>query len=521
MLFTSLEFIIFATFFVIAYYCAPKKIQWYVLLAASLMFYALLGRKRLIFILLSSISTWLAANVLGKMLATEKQALAEMKERASKAEKTFLKSKNKAKRQVVLWGFLAFNFGILFFFKFYGAASESLSFLPKINLLMPIGISFYTLQIVGYVIDVYNKKVQPEKSILKTILFTTFFPQIIEGPISRFSQLEPQLCASRSFDYNQFCLGLQRMLWGYFKKLIIADRLHIAVATVFDNYQNYHGFEIAVAAIFYTIQLYADFSGGIDIACGVGEVFGVHFVENFKRPFFSKSVSEFWRRWHITLGSWLRDYVFYPLTLSKPLAKFGKWCTKHLGKWAGKWLPAYLSLFVLWLCNGIWHGDGMQYIVFGLYHGTLIMLGMTFAPLLQKLYAALHLNTQSFFWKVICISRTFLLVCFGEMIFRAQSFSAAVQMAENLFAVWNPAILWNGTIVTWGLSIPELCVAFIAILVLFCVSYAGRTTSMCVWVRTRRTSLRWTILLGGIFSIVLFGIYGPSYDPTPFIYFQF
>ena len=521
MLFTSLEFIAFAAFFVAIYYLAPKKFQWHILLAASLMFYALLGRKRIVFILLSSINTWAAANMLGKMLFHEKQALTAMKETASKIERTAFKAKSKTKRRLVLWLFLAFNLGILFLFKFYGAASEVIAFLPKINLLMPIGISFYTLQITGYILDVYNGKATPEKNILKTMLFTTFFPQIIEGPISRFSQLEPQLCAQHNFDYERFCLGLQRMLWGYFKKLIIADRLHIAVATVFDHYENYFGFEIALAAVLYTLQLYADFSGGIDIACGVGEVFGIQFSENFKRPFFSKSISEFWRRWHITLGSWLRDYVFYPLTLSKPFAKFGKWCTKHLGKWAGKWLPAYLSLFVLWFCNGIWHGDGMQYIVFGLYHGTLIMIGMTFAPLLQKIYTAIHLNTKSVFWKITCIARTFLLVCFGEMIFRAQNLSAAVQMAKNLFSSWNPEILWNGSIVKWGLSIPELCVAFAAILILFCVSCAARSISVSEWVRTRKTPLRWTILLFGIFSIVLFGIYGPSYDPTPFIYFQF
>ncbi|MEG2287240.1 MAG: MBOAT family O-acyltransferase [Ruthenibacterium sp.] len=520
MLFTTLEFGLFLAVCVLAYYLLPKRFQWLLLLGFSLVFYAMLGKKYIAFVLFSGITTWMAAQWMGAQYAAQQAELAANPalDRAAKKE---LQKKYKSRSRIVLLLFLAANLGLLFCFKFYNMAAEQLAFLPQMRLLMPVGISFYTLQVLGYVIDVYHRKVKPEKSLLKTLLFTMFFPQIIEGPISRFDQLAPQLCAEHAFDYDRFVLGLERMLWGYFKKLVIADRLNILVTSIFEAYGRYEGFEIAIGAALYTIQLYADFSGGIDIACGVGELFGISYAENFKRPFFSKSISEFWRRWHITLGTWLRDYVFYPLTLSKPMAKLGKWSAKHFGKTAGKWLPACLSLLALWVCNGLWHGEGMQYIAFGLYHGCLVILGMAAAPLFDRISGLLHVNRQSQCFKIIQILRTFFLVCFGEMIFRSTSLTMAKDLTVRLFSKWNPWVLFGPFIQNLGLDTKELAVAAIAMLVLLCVSLASRKGSVRDWINRQELPIRWFILLGGIVSVVLFGVYGPGYDPTPFIYFKF
>lgn len=520
MLFTTLEFILFLAFFVTVYYVAPKKIQWLVLLGSSLLFYAGLGRRRIVIILGSAFVTWLCARVMDRLHALEKDALAQNASQ-DKAAKKILKTKFKHKRMLVLFVFLACNLGLLACFKFYNLAADTLAFLPQLALIMPVGISFYTLQITGYILDVYHKKYAAEKNLLKTVLFTTYFPQIIQGPINRFDALQPQLTAPHTFDYDAFVLGLLRMLWGYFKKLVIADRFAPVVQTLFSNSQQYAGFQIGLVVVLYTIQLYADFSGGIDIALGASELFGIRLPENFKRPFFSKSINEFWRRWHITLGAWLRDYVFYPVTLSKPLSKLGKFLKAHVGTWFAKWIPAYISLFILWFCSGVWHGEGAQYIVYGLYHGFLIMLGLTFEPLCEKWLAKCHIKSESQSLKLFRVGRTFALVCIGELIFRSGSVAQAFSMLKSMFSAFNPWVLFDGFVFTLGIDKPDFYVGLLGIAVLLCVSLANRKLSVRHWVASRELPLRWAVCLGAIFVVVVFGVYGPGYDAVPFIYFKF
>lgn len=524
MLFTSLEFIVFLAVMLAAYYLLPKRAQWLLLLCASLGFYFGLGRRRLLVILFSAGATWLAARILTALNAGEKEKLAALAtpgQKPSKAEKDAVKKGVRTQKRWVLAAFLVCTLGLLAVFKFYGMAAGTFPDLPQLKLLMPVGISFYTLQIVGYVLDVYNKKYAAEKSLLKTVLFTTYFPQIIQGPINRFDVLQPQLTGAHAFDYDTFVLGLLRMLWGYFKKLVIADRFAPVVAALFNASDSYAGFQIAFVVVLYTIQLYADFSGGIDIALGASELFGITLPENFKRPFFSKSISEFWRRWHITLGAWLRDYVFYPVTLSKPLAKLSKFLNQRAGRWFAKWIPSYIALFILWFCSGVWHGEGAQFIVYGLYHGTLIMLGLTFEPVFDKLCARIRLDrtTQSF--RVFQVARTFALVCVGELIFRSGSVSQAVSLLQSMFSAWNPWVLFDGFIFTLGIDKADFWVGMLAIGVLLCVSLVGRRISVREWVYRRELPIRWALCLGAILSVVVFGVYGPGYDPVPFIYFTF
>ncbi|MEG1104933.1 MAG: MBOAT family O-acyltransferase [Oscillospiraceae bacterium] len=522
MLFTSLKFAGFVALALLAYYCAPKRFQSGILLIASLVFYASFGKRYLVAVLASAVSVYFAANIIERIHIKEKAKLLYIGKDADKPAKQKIKKQHKALCRMVLCLCLLFNLGGLLFLKFYPLAQSMASdLLPKLNIILPVGISFYTLQVAGYLIDVYNKKVNAEKSVFKTILFTTYFPQIIEGPISRFDALAPAFAMEHHFDYDSFMQGLYRILWGAFKKLVLADRLSIFVIALFDNYTKYTGIVLAIGAVCYTVQLYADFSGGIDIALGVSRLFGIELSENFKRPFFSKSVSEFWRRWHITLGTWLRDYLFYPLTLSKTMAKFGKFLSLHVNKTVGKWVPAYISLLVLWLCNGVWHGAGGQYIAFGLYHGLLIMLGMALEPFTDKLHIALHIDKNKKPWPIFSIIRTFALVVIGEMIFRCNSGAIALDMIKRMFASAGMAAIADGALLKLGLSAAEWIVAIIAMLIVFMVSVYGRDKIVRERIYAASTSKRFAILLAGVLAVAIFGVYGGGYDPTPFIYFKF
>ena len=521
MLFTSLQFAVFVLVCVAVYYLLPGKWRWMALFCVNFVFYADFGRRRLFVLLVSALSVWLVALLLQKAANAETLCLKTEGAVFTKEEKKACKARFKRIRLTLTGLCVAFNLGLLLFFKFYPMAARTFGALPQFSLLVPVGISFYTLQVVSYVIDVYHKKIMPERNPLKMILFTMYFPQIIEGPISRFDALAPQLFAKNAFDYTNFTHGLQRILWGCFKKLVIADTLFVMVDTVFVYYDRYFGFEILLGAALYTIELYADFSGGIDIALGVSELFGIHLAENFNRPFFSKSIPEFWRRWHITLGAWLKDYLFYPLTLSKPMAKLSKFFMRHKNKWAAKWVPSFLALFVLWFCNGVWHGEGIQYILFGLYHGLLVMLGMSLAPLFTRTCTKLHLNTQSQSWKLFRVLRTFLLVCYGELIFRSSSLAQVWGMTKNLFAQFNPWALFDGTIYTLGLDARYVVIALLAIVFLFGVEFAQRRVDVGRWIQQQELPIRWLIYFAGLFAVVIFGAYGPLFKPVQFIYFQF
>lgn len=526
MTFTTLRFVAFIAVVFIVYYAVPKRVQWVWLLVASLYFYFSLAKKLLVFVAFSGFWAYGAALVVHRLLLREKDALKAAKAQgaASDARKA-LKHQWLVRRRMMLLLFLAGSIGLLLVFKFYNLGAAILAntgiSLPVLRIAMPLGISFYTLQLTGYVMDVYNGNAVPEKNPLKMLLFTSFFPQIIQGPISRFGQLHQQLVTPHSFEYDNFVLGFQRVLWGYFKKLVIADRFAIMTRTLFENYETYTGFYVAVLAVVFTIQLYADFSGGIDIALGISQMLGITLAENFNRPFFSKSIQEFWRRWHITLGTWLRDYVFYPVTLSQPLTKLRKFFAGHGIAWAAKWVPAYISLFILWLCSGIWHGEGLQYIVYGLWHGSLIMLGTSIEKPAEGFYKKCRIPQSSQTLKIFRILRTFTLVAIGELIFGASGMAGVKGLFASLASTWNPWILFDGSLLKLGLDGKDVIVGVAAVLVLFVASLLSRQWDLRRWVYTRELPLRWVILLGGIAAVVIFGIYGPGYDPAPFIYFQF
>ena len=388
MSFISFTFVIFILLVVLLYFAMPKRLQWVVLLVASYAFYLFSGITIALFLMFTTVSTFYTGILLGKVNEKQRMALAADKQTLDKNQKKRLRVDAKKRKRIIVAVALIVNFGILVFLKYFNFFADNINSLfsimtittqiPHINLLLPLGISFYTFQSAGYVIDVYRGKYLPDKNLAKFALFVSFFPQIVQGPIGRHDDLAHQLYAPHKFDCKQAKYGVQLIVWGFFKKLVIADRAAVLVNQVFNNYQQYAGMEIFIAVLLYCVQLYADFSGGIDIDLGVAQTMGIKLAKNFRRPYFARSISGFWQRWHITLGTWMRDYLFYPLCLSKFFVKLGKFSRKILGNYFGKILPTYIATVVVFLTIGIWHGASWKYIAFGLYNGGLITLALLF-----------------------------------------------------------------------------------------------------------------------------------------------
>lgn len=526
MLFTSIQFLIFLAVSACVYFVIPKRWQWPFLLCISLWFYTSIARKLVVFLVFSGLSTWALACLLEKWKAKEKTALAAAKAAgAAREARTALKKRYLPVRRLLLAAFLLCNVGLLLVFKFYGMFAQLLAqygaALPALRLAMPLGISFYTLMLVTYFLDVYNGHLTAEPNPAKVVLFTSFFPQVMQGPISRWSDSAPSLFAPHAFSYEALVLGCERMLWGYCKKLILADRLNVVTTTLYSGYAQYQGFYVVAAGFAYTIQLYCDFSGGIDVALGAAQIFGITLPENFVRPLFSKNIAEFWRRWHITLGNFLRDYLFYPLTFSRPIAKLGRAFKQKGWRWAAKWIPTYIAMLIVWFISGVWHGEGLQYICNGLWHGFLITLGETLAEPSARMWKKLGVRQDNRLLNALRVMRTFCLIAIGELMFRSSDMAMMTGMFRGLFAVWNPRILWDGSLLSLGLDAQDTAVACIAVFVLLGVSLAARRGSLRVWLNRQALPLRWGILLAGVVCVAVFGVYGPAYAPTPFIYFQF
>lgn len=361
---------------VLAYFVTPIKKRWCVLLAASLLFYLYYTKFLSVYIFLTSMAVYFSAIWLEKIDACAELAKAHL----PMEERTAYKNGILWQKKAVVAVLILINFGILAFLKYSVFATNSLNVLLQLlpaqkhlhtsTMLLPLGISFYTLQAVSYVVDVYRGKIKANRNFGQVLLFVCFFPQIVEGPIGRYDHLAPQLYEGHRFDYQNFTHGLQLILWGLFKEIVIADRANMLVSRVFDHNGSYSGADVVLATLLYTLQLYADFSGCMDVATGSAQILGIHLTPNFRRPFLSRSVNEFWRRWHITLGAWLRDYVFYPVSLSKPMVRFNRFIRGKHNTHLGKWAMAGSALLFVWLGMGIWHGAGWKYLAYGMYYSA-------------------------------------------------------------------------------------------------------------------------------------------------------
>ena len=524
----SLNFLAFIAIVSLIYFIMPKKIKWIVLLLASYVYYFISSKELTGYLIITTISIYLVARGLEK--ADIKQKIeCEGKERQLKKQ---LKNKAKKKKKLLILFAVLVNVGILVFLKYCNFLSENINNLlnlVKINyelpfrtIILPLGISYYTLQAISYVVDVYRGKCKAEKNIFKVALFLSFFPQMLEGPIGRFEELSHQLCKPHEFEYNRVKFGIQLMLWGFFKKMVIADRAGLYVNEVFNNYSQYSGIIIVVAVILYTIQIYADFSGCIDIVRGTSQIFGINLAENFKRPFFSKNIQEFWRRWHITLGAWLREYIFYPISFSKACMNLTVKSKKIFKGYIGNLIPAAFSLFFVWFVNGIWHGASWKYIFYGLYYYILTMIGMLFEPVFKIIINKLKINVNSFSYRLWQMIRTTIIVLGGMLIFRASRLKVAWEIFKSIFTFENIGKLFNGDLFRIGITSGDFIIVVIGVVIMFVVSLLQeKGINIREKISRQNVIFRWILYYGIIFTIIIFGIYGPGYDASSFIYGQF
>ena len=544
MSFISITFALFVACVLAVYYIIPKKIRWVVLLIASYIFYTWTGFGNLAYILVTTVSAYVCAMLIEKRSAEQKKYLSENKETLTKEEKKAYKAGVKKKQKLILTAGLLLNFGILVYLKYADWAIAYINlfrlsrfgrtdFIPFKNYIIPLGISFYTFQTMGYLIDIYYGKYERERNFFKFALFTSFFPQIIQGPISRFGELAPELFKEVTFDFDRIKSGFYRVMWGLFKKLVIADRLAAYVSETIAQRETYKGFYILLAVFFYSMQIYGDFSGGIDVALGVAEMFGIKLAENFNRPFFSKSISEYWSRWHITLGTWFKDYIFYPLSLNKGIIKLGKKCREAGSTLAdkknplgglmtglGKRIPIYIPMFMVWFTTGMWHGSQNRYVVWGLFNCFFIILGTELEPVSLRIVEKLKLNEAGFMMRAYRVIKTFWLMSFLRIFDISKDVPSAFNAFKLIFSDWSTFRL---AVVYENLSLEkeDFIVAVIAILVMFIFDLIQRKGSVRERIFKLPVPVQWVILSLLIVTVSVFGYYGPGYDAGSFIYGAF
>ena len=511
MSFISMEFLLFLAGAILGYYLIPKRFQWVWLLMFSCVFYLCAGLQAVCFLLTTAMTTFAAGLWIKQREDAVKKRLALLPAGAPKEDKKALKERCRRQKCLIVAGTLLVNFGILGALKYMNFAIDNLNALlgldlSRVSLLLPLGISFYTFQSMGYLIDVYRGKYEPERNPFRFALFVSFFPQLLQGPIGRFDRLSTQLYEEHRFDLTSLQRGLLLMVWGYFKKIVIADRDAVLVNQVFGNYEAYTGFAVIAAVLGYSVQLYCDFSGGMDVVMGASECFGIHLDQNFKRPYFARSISDFWHRWHITLGTWMKDYLFYPLSLSKAMNRFGKFTKKHFGRHVGRVLPVCISNLVIFFVVGVWHGAAWKFIVYGLYNGIIIALSNLLAPLYTKLLQALHIPVKSRAWTVFQILRTFVLVNISWYFDMGSSLSAAFAMMRNTFRGLSPAALTDGSLLSLGLGKADFLVLGAGCAVLFTVSLLQeRNVKIRESLAKKPLIVRLSLYLLLLFSIPLLG----------------
>ncbi|MAZ73153.1 MAG: membrane-bound O-acyltransferase family protein [Flavobacteriaceae bacterium] len=479
MLFNSFDFAIFFPIFFVLYWVVHKKITLrnVFLLLSSYVFYAWWDWRFLFLIIFSSVVDFIIGGLIPK-------------------------ASTRAKQRALLIISLTTNLGLLAYFKyanfFIDSFINSFNFLGgsldsfALNIILPVGISFYTFQTLSYTIDIYRGRLQPVKEWLPFFTFVAFFPQLVAGPIERASHLLPQFYKKYEFDYDRVKSGLLLAAFGLFKKMVIADRLAILVNQVYNNPTDYSGIELIIATVFFALQIYCDFSGYTDIAIGISRTLGFDLMKNFNAPYFSRSITEFWRRWHISLSTWFRDYVYIPLGGSKD----GEYRT-------------YLNLFIVFVVSGLWHGAAVTFIIWGAIHGLFIVAEKAFAN------HGFKVNRTSFIPASFFTIFIFAIVCFAWIFFRANTFADSLYIVENLFNFSKDVKVFS-----LGLATHEFILSLVVIGLLFIFDAIHIKYNALKLLNRNNVVVRNLVYLCIVFSIIIFGIYGDD-SVKEFIYFQF
>ncbi len=447
---TSLQFIVFCIILTVIYFILPGSWQWILLLGFSIWFYTRSGYAALLFLLVAAMASYAAGLWMERELERSRQQISACEDRTQKAQVREA-SRRRRRRAFILLCFLIF--GIWVVTKYSSMILNTIAPLlsPEASgrgktlldqLIVPLGISFYTFNCAGYVIDVSRKKYPAEHNPLRFLLYVSFFPHIIQGPFSRFDRLGRTLFAPHRFDWDRMAAGLSRMLYGYCEKLLVADKLAPTVNAVMANPSATPGVYLFVAILGYGVQLYADFSGYMNIMCGLCQVLGIELEENFRQPYFAVSIQNYWRRWHITLGNWYSDYVFYPASMGKTAQKIGRKARERFGPRMGKLLPSYFAMVFVWTLTGLWHGARWTFVVWGWLNFAIIVFSMQAAPVYDWLKGKLHIRDTFFLWRIFQVIRTILLVSLLRIFYCSPTVGAALDYIRMIFTPnWN--LLWR------------------------------------------------------------------------------
>ena len=489
MLFNSIDFLIFFPIVTLLYFALPKRVRWVWLLIASYYFYMSWNPRYAVLIALSTVITWLS----GVLISREESI--------------------KRRKLWVAASFIS-NLAILFFFKYYGFFAANVNSLfgiaglsfraPALDVVLPVGISFYTFQALGYTVDVYRGDVKPCRNLFRYALFVSYFPQLVAGPIERSPNLIHQLENPRNFDGDRVRDGLLLMLWGLFQKVVVADRIAVVVQAAFDEYYALPGIAVLVGLILFAFQIYCDFGGYSNIAIGAAQVIGIDLMQNFRQPYLARSCAEFWRRWHISLSTWFRDYLYIPLGGSR----CSKW-RKHF------------NLMVTFLVSGLWHGASWSFVVWGGLNGAFQVVGERLKPLRERFWQPICPNRDHPVRKAIQIATTFVLIDFAWLFFRSGSFLWGLSMLKHMVFELHPGGLFYGGWAKLGLGGAEWIVLLASLAVLIVSDLLTEKRPMRPVLAEKPLPVRWAVYLIGIFAVLIFGVYGPGFSESQFLYFQF
>ncbi len=469
----SVSYVIFLIILAVVYFLIHGKLQWCVLLAGNLVFYAWAGPKYLIYILSCAFFTWFAVLKIEKCGS---DLAAELSAAADKEQKKTLRLAYGTKKRNWIIAALVPTLGVWIVLKYGRFLLNSLSVIPPfgslseisgaLNFIVPLGMSFYTFDAIGYMIDVSRGKYPADPNYFHYLTFVSFFPHIIQGPFSRYNTLGETLFEQHRFSYDRLCQGASRILWGYFKKLIIADKLAVTVNEIFSNYDNYWGLHILSVIVFYGIQVYADFSGYMDIVSGVSHILGITLEKNFSQPYFAVSVEDFWRRWHMTLGHWFRDYLFYPIAMSSRMQALGKKFRGRYGPRAGKLITSAVASFWVWSATGLWHGASWTFLIWGWLNLIVIMFSQFMEPYYEKARNFCHISLDNKLWHLFRILRTFSLICIFRFFSRADSPRTAVSMLRRITQGLNRKLLLDPILLFPKMRSQDVIIVLTAVLMM-------------------------------------------------------
>lgn len=537
---------VFLPFTMIAYQICPKRFRWVLLLLASIGFYFSFSIKLTIYVVITATLTYATGMILEKIAGKRQKALDDLKSvpnsendesktnstKSLKEEKAAVRARYQTKLRLVFYAGVLIILGILLYLKYYNffaenvnliaGATEDAPVLPLKTLLLPLGISFYTMQAISYMTDIYWGKLEAQRNPFKLLLFLCFTPTIIEGPIALYRDMKDKIYVGDPIDPDNVIRGYTRFIWGVMKKLVIADRLYPAVTLLFDPTHETKGFEVVAAAVIFTIMEYMDFSGCMDMVIGIGCIFGIDLPENFRQPFLARNASEFWRRWHISLGVWFKTYIFYPVSMSTISKKWGKFARGRVNKHLSMVVTSAIALFPVWICNGIWHGPKWTYIFFGVFYLIVLLLELLFEPLGDKILKLFHTTKENKIVNVIRILKTWVIIFAGELFFRADTLREAFRMIKDIGVGFTLKLPWGEDGTLWYLDRYDWIIVIVMLVVVGIINILReKDIDVMKALLKKPLVLRWALILALLLVLTIFGCYGPGYEEVDLIYAGF